>query len=525
MALAKRFLSLIVCFCLLMPCLTVSAAESQKAENLSKTRYITDYSGFSGCKFFFDGVVLYGKKTTGNASFTAENSDGIGSIYILFQEEYGPYTVTDNDTGTTCTVGEGYFLHDFLDMQKLFGTFPTSVTVEFPNGSVYINEVYLYGPGEIPDSVQQWDMPADDQTDLILFSTHGDDEQLFFAGILPYYAAELDYQVQVVYLTDHTCDSPFRIHEMLNGLWAVGVTTYPVFGEYDDFRPDTLEEGYAEFESRGWTKEEMIGFVVEQIRRFKPLVVVAHDFAGEYGHGQHMVYADLVANALEITMDEAQYPASAERYGTWDVQKAYFHLYEENPIVMDWDQPLEAFDGETAFEVSIWRGFQCHETQVNDFAWFYRGCDTAAEVPKYNPCYYGLYRTTVGPDTVKSDFFENVTSHEELDRIAEEARLAEEAERQRQEEEEARKASEAAEKAAEEEARRQAEEQSRLEAEAKAFAAQQKQEQTKTILLIVLCALVILILVLIFLLIRLLRKPRKRKKTGKFTKSGSKKNN
>lgn len=523
MTLAKRLFMLILCFCLLMPCLTVSAAETGKAKDLSNTKYITDYSGFSSCKFFFDGVVLYGKKTSGNASFTAKNADGIGSIYILFQEEYGPYTVTNNDTGTTCTVGEGYFLHDFLDMEKLFGTIPTSVTVEFPNGSVYINEIYMYGPGEVPDTVQQWEMPADNETDLILFSTHGDDEHLFFAGILPYYDTELDYQVQVVYLTDHTCDSPFRIHEMLNGLWSVGVTTYPVFGEYDDFRPKTLEEGYAEFESRGWTKEEMVGFVVEQIRRFKPLVVVAHDFAGEYGHGQHMVYADLVANALELTMDEAQYPESAENFGTWDVQKAYFHLYEENQIVLDWDQPLESFDGETAFEVSIWRGFQCHETQIKDFQWFYRGCNTAAEVPKYNPCYYGLYRTTVGLDSVKNDFFENITSHEELARLAEEARKAEEAERQRQEEEEARKASEAAEKAAAEEAIRQAEETARQEEEAAKLAAQKKQKQLQNILTATLAVLVLLIIVLIIVLIKLVKKQKRRKRAAKNSSSLSKK--
>ncbi len=515
----KRILTIILCLALVLPCLQVSAAETGQAKDLSKTKYITDYSGFSSCKFFFDGVVLYGKETSGNASFTAENSGGIGSIYIQFQEEYGPYTVTNNDTGTTCTVGEGYFLHDFLDMEKLFGTVPTSVTVEFSNGSVYINEVSMYGPGEVPDSVQQWEMPAEGETDLILFSTHGDDEHLFFAGILPYYAAELGYQVQVIYLTDHTCDSPFRIHEMLNGLWAVGVTTYPVFGEYDDFRTKTIEEAYQKFEERGWPKEQMVGFVVEQIRRFQPLVVAAHDFAGEYGHGQHMVYADLVAEALEITMDESQYPESAEAYGTWDVQKAYFHLYKENPIVLDWDQPLEAFGGETAFEVSIWRGFQCHETQVKDFAWFYRGCDNATEVAKYNPCYYGLYRTTVGPDEEKNDFFEHIISHGELDRIAEEARLAAEAEQKRLEEEEARKASEAAALAAAEEAKAASEEAARQEAEQQAIAAQKKQEQTRTILLAVLGVLALLILVLIVVLIRMLTKPKKRKKSAKHKRS------
>lgn len=517
MALAKRFLAALLCVFLLVPCLFVSASETGQAKDLSRTKTVTDYTGFSSCKFFFDGVVLYGKQTGGNASFTLSDSGGIGSVYILFQEAYGAYTVTNNDTGVTVDVGKGNFLHDFLDMQTLFGSVPGSVTVSFPNGSVYINEVYVYGPGQVPDSVQRWDLPAEGNTDLLLFSTHGDDEHLFFAGILPYYAAELNYQVQVVYLTDHTCDSPFRIHEMLNGLWAVGVTTYPVFGEYDDFRTKTIEEAYEKFESRGWPREQMLGFVVEQLRRFKPLVAVAHDFAGEYGHGQHMVYADLVAEAVEISADEAQYPQSAEVYGTWDVQKTYVHLYEENQILMDWDQPLAAFDGETAFEVSIWRGFQCHETQVNDFAWFYRGCDSASEVPKYTPCEFGLYRSTVGADVLKNDFFENVISHSELERIAEEQRLAEEAERKRQEEEAARQASEAAAIAASEEAERQAEEQAIREAAQAQLAAQKKQERIRNLWLAVLGVLVILILVLFILLLKLLRKPKKRRKTAKYT--------
>jgi LmbE family N-acetylglucosaminyl deacetylase len=43
--------------------------------------------------------------------------------------------------------------------------------------------------------------------DLVLFSAHGDDEHLFFAGLLPTYAEERGYRVQVVYLTDHRNDT------------------------------------------------------------------------------------------------------------------------------------------------------------------------------------------------------------------------------------------------------------------------------------------------------------------------------
>lgn len=475
----RRMMALLLCLCALIPSVLsspVRATEPQEsdgrqAEDISSTKYVTDCVGFPNYGYFFDGKVLYGGKSYEEAHFTVEHEEGVGSIYIIFQDEYGPYTVRDNTTGQSQTVGEGYYLHDFLDLEELFGTAPTSVTVEFANGSAHINEIYLYTPGEVPDSVQQWEAPADGETDLVLFSTHGDDEHLFFAGVLPYYGVERGYQVQVVYLTNHRNNSSERIHEMLNGLWAIGVTSYPVFGEYDDFRTRDMESAYASFEALGWDREQMLGFVVEQMRRFKPKVVVAHDFEGEYRHGQHMVYADLVASALEISNDPSQYKETADKYGVWDVPKAYFHLYKENEIIMDWDQPLESFGGETAFEVSIYTGFQCHKTQIGDFAWYYAGFPNAISLTKYNPCYYGLYRTTVGLDVEKNDFFENLTSHAE-DALAEQ-------QRQEQLEQERLEAEQKEQERLEQEEQQQAQddaEQARNEAEQEAAAIQKTQE-------------------------------------------------
>lgn len=462
-----RAVAALLLLIILLPCLRAAAAEERtdnEAKNLSKPQYIQQLEGISTCQVFFDGRLDYGIKTDENASFTVGYEDGIGSIYIIFQEAYGPYDLVNNDNGERKTVGENRFIHDFLDLVEIFGSAPTSVTVEFSNGSARIHEVSLYGVGEVPDTVQKWNSPKDGKTDMILFSTHGDDEQLFFAGILPYYAGELGYQVQVVYLTDHHNDYAGRVHEMLNGLWAVGVDTYPVFGPYPDFLGKELALTYRSFELLGWPQEQMLGFVVEQMRRFKPKVVVAHDFRGEYGHGQHMVYADLVARALEVSNDPSSYPELAEKYGLWDVPKAYFHLYEENEIVMDWDQPLERFHGETAFEVTLHRGYKCHVSQYGSFIWYFQYADNAKEIMYYSPCYYGLYRSTVGEDVEKNDFFENVLTYAEEERIEEAERMAQEEARRRAQAEALRKAEEEARrKAEEEEARLKAEEKARQE--------------------------------------------------------------
>ena len=503
-----RLMVLLLCICIILPSFGVfpvrasevndDTSSVKEAQNISSRNLVTESSTFGPINHLFDGYIYSGATSYKNASLTLEHQEGIGSLYILFGLEHGPYSVIDNSSGENYTFGEEGFLHEFIDLEGIFGTAPTSVTLNFGEKAVEIYELYIYSSGEVPDTVQKWNAPVDEKTDLILFSTHGDDEQLFFAGILPYYAVERGYQVQVVYLTNHRNQAPRRAHEMLNGLWAVGITTYPVFGEYNDFFTKSMQSAYDSFHALGWPQEQMVGFVVEQLRRFKPQVVVGHDFNGEYGHGQHMVYIDLLVKALEISNDATQYPELAEKYGLWDVPKTYVHLYEENQIVMDWDQPMESFNGMTPFQVTKELGFPCHISQQYDFAWYIYPYETAAEIPRYNPCYFGLYRSTVGPDIEKNDFFENVHSYEEQERIAEEAeRLAAEEEARRKEEERL---------AAEEEARRKEEERLAAEEEARKLAQQQslqiaKETAQRRNRIIAICAACVLIPCTVFLIL------------------------
>lgn len=511
----KKLLSCFLMICLIFTCLpAVSAQEldASAAKDISGTDIVTASEGFPSLSKLFDGKLLEGKAANENAYLTLEHPDGIGSLYFLFDVTAGSYTITDNHSGESRTAGENGFLHDFVDLQVLFSTVPTSVTVTFP-GPVTLYELYVYTPGEVPDTVQKWQVPADGATDLVLFSTHGDDEQLFFAGVLPYYAGELGYQVQVVYMTDHRIKDPHRLHEMLNGLWAVGVSAYPVAADYPDFILRYNMEGtYARYKSMGITRDEMLAYVVENLRRFKPLVAVGHDIQGEYGHGMHMVYTDLLMEAITIANDPSCFPESADQYGLWDTPKIYLHMYEENEIIMYWDTPLERFGGMTAFEVTRDIGYPCHASQYSDFAWYHLYFDKAIDCPKYNPCYYGLYRSTVGEDVEKNDFFENLTTYAEQARIAEEeARIAAEeearrleeearlAEEQRLKEEAARQESEAA---AREEAARQ---ESIAQEQAQQQAAEAATAQKKKLIWLGLDAVLILTLI-VLLVIRVSKK-------------------
>ena len=360
--------------------------------------------------------------------------------YLLFNKEYGEYTITNNETGDEITAGQYNFLHEYVDLETAFGSCPTSVTLRFQNGALRLSEIYVLSSGEAPDYVQVWELPLEGKTDILLLSTHGDDEQLFFAGLLPYYTQERGYNVQVAYMTSHQLDTLTRAHEMLNGLWAVGVRNYPVFGPFEDFLRETLNETYKEYAARGVSKTDIQEFVITQLRRFKPQVVVGHDINGEYYHGMHMVYTDSLIKVLDLSNDPTQFTDSAEKYGVWDVPKTYLHLYDQNKIVMDYDTPLESWDGLTAFEVTQKYGFTCHKSQ--HWTWFYRwiygsGIEItkASQIKTYNPCLFGLYRSTVGEDVLKNDFMENIVSYGEQERLEQERLEAERLEQERLEQE------------------------------------------------------------------------------------------
>lgn len=418
----------------------VFAVEEMEAENLTAS---TEFSGtgYSSFAFLKDENKSNYKTSTGNAEITLTNEKPFVGIYILFDLEYGEYTVTDNVTGKVMTVGKHEMLHEYIRLEQQ----TTSVTLKFSHGAVCLSEIYVFAEGDLPDFVQVWDAPAEGKTDVMLLATHGDDDQLFFAGVLPCYAAREECTVQVVYLTDHRNLTRGRVHEMINGLWSVGIRVYPVFGRFADFRIDSLEGTYQNYEKLGTSREELQSFVVEQLRRFKPQVAVGHDIKGEYGHGMHMVYTDLLIKALDMINDPAQFPESAGRFGTWEVKKTYLHLYGENKIQLDLDQPMEEFDGLSPFQVTQKYGYPCHISQ--QYTWFTDWLNwenkavggtkvtKATQITQYNPAQYGLYRTTVGEDVEKDDFLENIVTYAAQERLEQERLEQERLEQERLEQE------------------------------------------------------------------------------------------
>lgn len=311
------------------------------------------------------------------------------AFYIVWNEPPAEYTVAVGDDEISIKDG---FLHRLIKFDEPL----EKIKIGCPEGGE-ICDIYLFSErSNLPDYVQDWREPCE-QADLMVFSAHADDELLMFGGTLPYYAGELDLRVQAVYMTTHWEEQP-RPHEMLDGLWTAGVENYPVLGIIPDipYQPIfTLSEAAALYDF-----EEISEWFVEQIRRFKPSVIVTHDLKGEYGHAAHKLAAKTAAEAVELSYDPTVYPLSAEKYGVWDVPKLYLHFYAENTVEMDWEIPLESFGGITAREAAA----LCYDKHKSQHVWGY----SVGYRENWDCRQFGLYRSLTGADT-KADFMDNIT--------------------------------------------------------------------------------------------------------------------
>jgi len=345
-----------------------------------------------------------------NINITAK--ENIHGIYIIYELSSKTGSISSNEK--SIKIGENGYLHEYIDIYSHFKE-TKNILINYSE-DVKIGEIYVIGEGEIPEFVEIWEKPLDNNTDLLLLSTHSDDEQLFFLGLLPTYV-DRGANVQVVYFTNHY-DNPKRLHEQLHGLYTVGIRNYPIIGIVPDAYSETLEWAINNLKRANLTVEALVSFQTNIIRRFKPSVIVGHDELGEYSHGQHILNTHTLKLALEKSNDKTYDNASYQKYGTWEVPKTYIHLYKENQIIMDYDIPLKSFGGLTAYEVSK-KGYSKHYSQ--QYTWFTKWINgqnneftKSTDIKKYSPNEFGLYHSTVGNDINKNDMFENLTYRKEM---------------------------------------------------------------------------------------------------------------
>lgn len=328
-------------------------------------------------------------------AITAPEGKPIAGLYVCFGNMPESWEIQTSDDGKdwfTAVPGDTRFLHAYVALPQPAQHVRLAVTSE-KKTALRINDLFVLSEGDLPDWVQVW-QPTEKKADILFLSTHPDDELIFFGGAIPTYAVEQQRKVVVAYFTR---SNTTRSSELLNGLWHMGVRTYPVIGNFKDSYAKNLKAAYKSAGGKGKVNEWIVGLY----RQYKPEVVVTQDTNGEYGHKQHMMIADAAQNCIALAANEDEFTASTIAYGTWQVKKLYLHLYPENQITFDWTVPLKSMNGATGIELAE-EAYTLHKTQASS------GMSVTETGTKYDNRVFGLAFTTVGEDVRKDDFLENI---------------------------------------------------------------------------------------------------------------------
>ncbi len=341
-----------------------------------------------------------------NNKITVSTNDNsaIGGIYIIWDSAVNPWQLTVENETINC--GQYGFLHEYISIDKD----TSKVTINIPDGEYRISDIRVFSKGDLPSDVQQWNPPCK-EADIMLIASHADDEILFFGGIIPTYIDKNNASIQVVYMSSFWDSAKIREHEKLDGLWASGLNIYPVSGGFADLYSTTIEEAAKQYDL-----DSMVSYITTQIRRFKPQVIVSHDFDGEYGHGFHMLTAKAVTMSIESAVDSTLYTDSATTYGIWDTPKTYFHLYKENEINLNLRIPLASMNNMTALEIAQ-NAYKQHVSQ--QWCWFFVSDENENSCARF-----GLYRTKVGND-LSNDLLENIKTYKVQEEESESMSIAE----------------------------------------------------------------------------------------------------
>ncbi len=410
----KRFVWLCCLFWVFM----AGAALAGEMPDITGQCTVSATSRYDPTSYILDGKITTVFRWNKGTVVTVKPKAAVYGIYLQWDEAPGTWALQVSRGGvweTVYTGGVHGFLHEFVPVEGLLETFRLLTASE--KALSPLAEITFLGEGDtLPAWVQDW-RETPEKASLMAISAHCDDELVFMGGILPRYAGEEGRDTVVVYM----CGSNARRrHEALNGIWACGVTQYPVFGAFRDFRTETLADAYSK-----WGKAKTRTFMMEVIRRYRPDVIVTHDVNGEYGHGAHRLTADVALYCLQNGNDPTAEPESFETYGGWQPLKAYLHLYAQGAITLDFDQPLARFGGRTGREVAD-DAFKFHVSQQSIK---FRAADRGA----YDCAKWGLAFTQVGEDMAKNDLFENLDPviaaevFEVVDIIAEEDPVQQEA--------------------------------------------------------------------------------------------------
>lgn len=281
-----------------------------------------------------------------------------------------------------------------------------------------IQQVQGQTPGEFE--------PYPEKADMMIVVAHPDDESTF-GGLIPYYAVGQKKKIVFVCLTsgewgnglphhsspsdppDYSYDDSdyprfekipadalypcyYRETELARVLMMMGVNTKPVMPRFID-KSDVQPWGSPDPAFELWGgQDKVVGYVVQQIRRFKPDVVVSMAANGFNGNPLHAAASRSAVLASQAAGDQNQFRDSLVEHQPWQPKKVYLHAHRDETYQVvhshSWELDCDGYKGKARILAA--RANVLHESQEMK-----EECEESTD--------FVLVQTTVGPDVLGRD--------------------------------------------------------------------------------------------------------------------------
>ena len=335
-----------------------------------------------------------GNRTIG---ITIPPSEKAGGIYFRWDKAPASWELFAHESdGSRTSVlkggTEGYLTQFVAIPQDFAGCKEFTLALHAGSSAdVGLAEISIFSPGTPPYYAPQW-KTFSGRVDLLTIVAHPDDEDLYM-GVPPPTYADQGKKCETVFMTYGSKSTSARRFEAQESAWSLGNPFYPVMGNFIDVKTVTKEQAM-----KHWPLDKVVSFLVEQIRKYKPSVIVTHDVMGEYWHGEHRLTEYAATLAFQEAADPARYPDSAKEFGTWKAAKLYVHLYRKDMLnPMSLTTPLSSFGGQTVLQV-IKDAYSRQKSQLP-------GRLLPVSGP-YDMRKFGLFSSNVGPDEKHVSMFE-----------------------------------------------------------------------------------------------------------------------
>jgi LmbE family N-acetylglucosaminyl deacetylase len=244
---------------------------------------------------------------------------------------------------------------------------------------------------EVMAAQYDWN-PQPEKAALMLVFAHPDDETASFGGTIPYYAAVRKLPVIAICTANQEKveKDHMRRKELEYAMWTYGLRNKPLYANF----PDDCYGRPVSCCLESWGLDRITGVLTGMIRKYKPDVILTHDFHGEYGAPNHIVTGLAAFDAFFAAGNPEQYPGQLDSLEVWQPKKFYAHQCLINSWTHDWNTPYPELGGRTPLQVAS-EGILCHFSQ------------TARLNPEEGKV-FGLLKSQVGEDKEKNDFFENI---------------------------------------------------------------------------------------------------------------------